>query len=644
MKTIIWTKINNTMRTLSFIVFVSISLSLCAQADKSFFKSNLNETNKPWSDKPFYNDPNNFQFAIVSDRTGGHRQGVFGKGIEKINQLYPEFVMSVGDLIEGYSKDTSLLNTQWKEFNGILDSLNTRFFYVAGNHDYSNATMAKQWKERYGRAYYHFIYKDVLFLIANSNDGDGVLMGKDQIAYLKGAIAQNPNVRWTMIFVHHPIWAYGDANGFNEIEDALKGRKYTVFAGHTHRYMHTVQNDQNHYVLATTGGGSRLRGPKFGEFDHIGWVTMTDAGPKLVNLALSGIIDDDVSNTNTKEQAIGLIKATDFKPLVLSKGKNRKVVMSLHNTSDKELHFKGVLYHHHQVEPNASRFDIMLPSKSLKQLTIMTHPRGDSSENDWDPLEMEWEMKYDSAFMEPEFSLSGTEVIELNPNKEARISLTKQDIFTEALKLEVDHPYGDDITTRYTLDGTRPGIGSATYPGVVVKETTDLKVVLTDAEGFTSSVTSKTYRKVKPLKSVRVKSPKRGLAYRYYEGEFKSVPDFKQLGKPKATGVALELDPDKIGQRLDHYAIQYNGYIKIPETDIYTFYLKSDDGSMLYIDGDLIVDNDGSHDTRVKTGFVALKKGWHPIRIDYFEDFLGERLGLGYSSEKLEKTAVPLWH
>ena len=55
----------------------------------------------PWSSLDLNNDPNNFQFAIVTDRTGGHRAGVFPDAIRKLNLLQPEFVISVGDLIEG---------------------------------------------------------------------------------------------------------------------------------------------------------------------------------------------------------------------------------------------------------------------------------------------------------------------------------------------------------------------------------------------------------------------------------------------------------------------------------------------------------------------------------------------------------------
>lgn len=627
-----------------FAIFAFLNVAaLNSQNESPTFSHAIEEGSKPWTNKPFYNNPDNFQFAIVSDRTGGHREGVFGKAIEKINQLYPEFVMSVGDLIEGYTKDNDLLNEQWKEFDSILNPLSSRFFLVAGNHDYSNEIMAKQWKERYGKDYYHFLYKNVLFLVANSNDGEGIVMGKDQVAFMKEAIEQHPDVRWTMIFMHHPMWTYGEMNGFNEVEEVLKNRKYTVFAGHTHRYLFEVRNDQNHYVLATTGGGSKLLGPKFGEFDHIGWVTMTDNGPKLVNLELSGIIEHNISNKISRELAAALIESTEFNTLVMQKGTKRKVVLLLKNTTEKTIHFKGRLYHHHQVKPDTSRFEVSISPASSHELIINTTALADLDSRIWDPLELEWEMGYDSRFMEPELKLSGSEIIELSVTEPA-LAMTEQNIFIKELKIDLRHPYRN-LAVKYALDGSEVGGNSPIFSNALnIDKTTKIKMKLTDSEGFESGIVEKIYSKVEPANALKSrKKLKKGLQYAYYEGYFDSVPDFSTL-KPVKNGSVVELNPDKIGQRLDHFAIQYTGYIEIPKTGIYTFYLTSDDGSKLYLNNELLIDNDGSHDVTLKTGMKALKKGMHPVRIDYFEDFLGERLELEYSGPAIEKSKVRLWH
>ena len=63
----------------------------------------------------------------------------------------------------------------------------------------------------------------------------------------------------------------------------------------------------------------------------------------------------------------------------------------------------------------------------------------------------------------------------------------------------------------------------------------------------------------------------------------------------------------------------YKGYINIPEDGVYSFFLSSDDGSMLYIDGKEVIDNDGLHAPGEVTGQAALKKGYHPIEVQYFD-------------------------
>ena len=248
----------------------------------------------PWTNLDFNNNPDNFQFAIVTDRTGGARPGVFEDGVRKTNLLQPEFVMSVGDLIQGGTEDRTQLEAEWKEFNGMIGAFEMPFFYVAGNHDITNAVMSDLWKEKFGRSYYHFKYKDVLFLCLCSEDPPRANISDEQAAYVKKALEENPDVRWTLAFIHQPLWRNAEGP-WQKIAPLLEGRKHTVFAGHVHDYAKTVRGDgSRYYTLGTMGGSSQLRGDEFGEFDHVTWVTMTDQGPRITILKLDGIRDEDV--------------------------------------------------------------------------------------------------------------------------------------------------------------------------------------------------------------------------------------------------------------------------------------------------------------------------------------------------------------
>jgi hypothetical protein len=88
---------------------------------------------KPWTDKKFQSDPNEFQFVIIGDRTGGaNPQETFKLAMGQINLLQPEFVINVGDIIEGYSDDKTELNAEWDEIDTVINSLNMPFFRTPG--------------------------------------------------------------------------------------------------------------------------------------------------------------------------------------------------------------------------------------------------------------------------------------------------------------------------------------------------------------------------------------------------------------------------------------------------------------------------------------------------------------------------------
>jgi calcineurin-like phosphoesterase family protein len=279
------------------------------------------EARNPWTHLRLNNDPGEFQFAVVSDRTGGHRARIFSRAVEQLNLLQPEFVLSVGDLIEGYTTDQEKIANEWREFQTFAASLRMPFFYVPGNHDLTNPAMEKAWKEKFGRRYYHFVYRGVLFLMLCTEDPPGqapAAMSAEQAAYVKQTLAENPDVHWTVVCLHKPVWVFAEQEkvGWKPIEDLLAGRPYTVFAGHVHRYQKYVRNGQNYYQLATTGGGSKLRGTSYGEFDHVAWVTMKKDGPVLANVLLDGVLTEDLRPIETDEP----VKELNRKPTYPTRG------------------------------------------------------------------------------------------------------------------------------------------------------------------------------------------------------------------------------------------------------------------------------------------------------------------------------------
>ena len=273
------------------------------------------ESVNPWTNLKFNNDIDNFHFAITSDLTGGYREGVFEAAVGKINLLQPDFVMTVGDLIEGYTEEESELDRQWDNFDSMVRQLEMPFFYVPGNHDMCNSAMLKKWKQRFGRTYYHFVYKDVLFMCVNTDDPPQDLASSEagkaehvyqgqisdiQVDYFRKVLRDYRDVRWTCVFQHKPLWSEEskEFEVLSKIEDLLKGRKYTYFAGHQHRYDKTVRHGRTYISLAATGAiNAGLSPAEIADkrFDHFLWVTMTDEGPIIANVLLNGVLDEDLS-------------------------------------------------------------------------------------------------------------------------------------------------------------------------------------------------------------------------------------------------------------------------------------------------------------------------------------------------------------
>ncbi len=266
----------------------------------------VSESANPWTHLNWNNKADNFQFAVVADRSGNMVPGIFKRAVDKLNLLQPEFVLSVGDLINAWKGTTGQqVEAMWDEFDGMVNRLKMPFFYTAGNHDIVNEGMNRIWKERYGRRYYHFNYRDVLFLFLCTEDFEctgtgGVRISDKQVEYFRTVLKKNNDSRWTFVFLHKPVWKpvwkYEPVKNWERLEFLLQERPYTVFAGHKHRYNKTVRNGRRYYVLATTGARSGNDTEDDCKFQHIVWVTMTDDGPVVANLLLDGILDDTPSS------------------------------------------------------------------------------------------------------------------------------------------------------------------------------------------------------------------------------------------------------------------------------------------------------------------------------------------------------------
>lgn len=377
---------------------------------RPLFEQHITSAAKPWTRLDFNHDPERFQFVVVSDRTGGVRPGVFEEAVQKINLLQPEFVMSVGDLIMGNTTNRAKIAAEWQEFNGFVDQLEMPFFYVPGNHDITNPLMEEEWVKRFGRPYYHFVYRDVLFLCLNTEDPPPTRISQAQQDYAAQALAENPNVRWTLVFMHKPLWDYEEDTGWAAIEARLRNRPHTVLAGHRHTYSKFERNDTSYLVLATTGGGSKLRGRAFGEFDQVAWVTMTDQGPRIANLLLEGIWNEDILTqpmAQTMRTALAG-KSVRSEPLFV-KGQFRggatfpgaTAKLEIVNDADLPMKFRARLNSTDHVHIKPAEVELVLQPKATESITVQFQVSEPVKVTDLTPLTADWTIIYEFPGVPP---------------------------------------------------------------------------------------------------------------------------------------------------------------------------------------------------------------------------------------------------
>ena len=284
----------------------------------------------PWTHRNYLDNPEDFHFAIVPDRTGGDYRGAFTNALAKLNLMRPEFAICVGDLIPaGWLKEDKV-RAQQTELTNMLAKVVPPFCVVVGNHDISrseprfpqaNEISTKVWKEHFGPdTYFSFVYKKVLFICLNTMEGRdnrpkqcGIT--PEQYAWFKRTLDENKDARWTCIFMHQPgVWNTTDWMRF-EKETLVPHGRYTVFAGDWHCYYHARRYGFDYYVLSVAGGTSSvnahvpekrpiLLGPEYGEMDHIAWVTMTKDGPVVANLLIDGILPGDYLNQGTSKSTV----------------------------------------------------------------------------------------------------------------------------------------------------------------------------------------------------------------------------------------------------------------------------------------------------------------------------------------------------
>ncbi len=208
-------------------------------------------------------------------------------------------------------------------------------------------------------------------------------------------------------------------------------------------------------------------------------------------------------------------------------------------------------------------------------------------------------------------------------------------LFDGSATVMIENPSGEG-SVRYTLDGSMPNANSelADKPIPIDKNTVVKSAVFKN--GKITSTVSEAYFRVKD------KDAKEPIKYEvYYMEDLTSLPVLE--GKsPAAVGTSFEITSDEIKEKIqNNMVVRFTTSIQVPEKGKYTFYLRSDDGSKLYVNGISVVDNDGDHGVQEKSGGIELDSGEHALEVVWFNGIGDGWLDVFIASENLPKQILP---
>ncbi|MCK4856459.1 MAG: metallophosphoesterase [candidate division Zixibacteria bacterium] len=266
--------------SLAAVAFLVLAGSLCAQSI----------TEQQLSQYPV-------RFAILGDRTGGHVPGIHGQIVAEIERLKPDFVITVGDMIEGYTEDTTVINAEWEEYLALVKPLSMPIYYTPGNHDITTDAILEPYRRYIGREYYSFDHRGLHFVILdNSRWRYSRELPAEQIEWLIDDLRQNRDAVHTLVFIHKPFWYNTTALGKPDTLHSLFTNfgVDAVVTGHFHRYFTGVYDGVS-YTCIGSSGGAMTPGPT-GLGYHFGWVTVDDKEIAIVPVKLGSVLPwDEVS-------------------------------------------------------------------------------------------------------------------------------------------------------------------------------------------------------------------------------------------------------------------------------------------------------------------------------------------------------------
>jgi predicted phosphodiesterase len=254
------------------------------------------------------------RFAVIGDRTGGHIPGRHERAVAEIERLRPEFVVTVGDMIEGYTADSTELTRQWTEYLGIIKPFTMPVYHTPGNHDITEEAMRGAFRRFIGEPFHSFDVRGVHFVVLdNGRFASFDALPGEQVNWLKADLKSHRNAAYTVVFFHVPWWRNGVAAGKPDPLHALfvENGVDAVFSGHYHYYF-SGRYDGIIYTGVGTSG-AETEGGLTGLEQHFVWVTLDGQGFAISPVRVGAVlpwdevtVEQDLAVTRLQAEALDM--------------------------------------------------------------------------------------------------------------------------------------------------------------------------------------------------------------------------------------------------------------------------------------------------------------------------------------------------
>ena len=219
-----------------------------------------------------YSEPrNDFRFSILGDRTGEAQPQVYGRVWREVDLLHPDFVINVGDTIQGGNDATA--DAEWRALRPLWDRYKQYpLYFTPGNHDIWSDTSQKIYEKETGRPpFYSFNYQDAHFTVLDNSRTENLT--DRQMDFLARDLEQNKDRSPKFILFHKPFWLIAVKFQSGDFPLHRLARKYGVryvISGHGHQFVRGVQDGIVYLEVGSSGG--HLRGTEFSQgwfFHHV---------------------------------------------------------------------------------------------------------------------------------------------------------------------------------------------------------------------------------------------------------------------------------------------------------------------------------------------------------------------------------------